>query len=64
MNAHAPHTTIGHLSLYADDPQQAAAILAELLGGRAAPFPPHAGGWVCFLAAERADCLLYTSRCV
>lgn len=49
------YTTIGHVSLYADDPPQAAAILADLLGGRAAPFPPHAGGWVCFLSAERAD---------
>ncbi len=57
MNAPASvaHTVIGHVSVYADDPQQAAETLADLLGGRAAPFPPHAGGWVCFLSAERAD---------
>jgi hypothetical protein len=48
------HPRFGHVSVYADDPQQAASTLAALIGGRVAPFPPHAGGWVCFLSAERA----------
>lgn len=46
-------TRIGHTSLYADDPQTAATVLAELLGGTAVPFPPHDGGFVCFLDADR-----------
>lgn len=48
------HPTFGHVSVYADDPQQAASTLAALIGGRVASFPPHAGGWVCFLSAGRA----------
>ena len=48
------HPTISHISLYADDPQFVAAALASLIGGHAAPFPPCAGGWVCFLSAARA----------
>lgn len=48
------HPTIGHTSLYADAPQTAASALAGLIGGTAAPFPAHAGGWVCFLSAARS----------
>ena len=47
------HPIIGHTSVYADDPQLAATLLARLIDGHAAPFPPHAGGWVCFLSATR-----------
>ena len=31
---------IHHLSIAARDPKQAAAVLAELMGGTAVPFPP------------------------
>jgi len=51
----ADHPIIGHTSVYADDPQSAATMLAGLIGGRASPFPPHAGGWVCFLSASRSE---------
>lgn len=35
-----------HMSIDADDPQHVAEVLAELMGGRAAPFPPVAeGSW-------------------
>lgn len=33
-------TAIAHASIPADDPKQAAAVLAEMLGGEALPFPP------------------------
>lgn len=44
---------IGHTSLYADDPYTAATTLAELVGGEVVPFPPHEGGYVCFLDSQR-----------
>ncbi|NOS81808.1 MAG: hypothetical protein HOP32_09545 [Nitrospira sp.] len=47
------HTLIGHVSVYADDPNSAASTLSALIGGTVAPFPPHKGGWVCFLSANR-----------
>ncbi len=36
-----------HLSTDADDPRRVATVLAELMGGKATPFPPVAdGSWV------------------
>lgn len=40
---------IYHVSIDADDPQQVATVLAELMGGQATPFPPViAGSWIAF----------------
>src|SRR3989442_12986597 len=36
---------IHHLSIAARDPQQAAGVLAELMGGKAVPFPPNPGSF-------------------
>src|SRR6478672_6873185 len=36
---------IHHLSIAARDPQRAASVLAELMGGRAVPFPPNPGSF-------------------
>jgi catechol 2,3-dioxygenase-like lactoylglutathione lyase family enzyme len=36
---------IHHLSIAARDPQRAAAVLAELMGGKAVPFPPNPGSF-------------------
>ena len=36
---------IHHLSIAAHDPQRAAAVLAELMGGTAVPFPPNPGSF-------------------
>ncbi len=36
---------IHHLSIAARDPKQAAAVLAELMGGTAVPFPPNPGSF-------------------
>lgn len=36
---------IHHLSIAAKDPQHAAAVLAELMGGTAVPFPPNPGSF-------------------
>ncbi|HEX3862517.1 MAG TPA: hypothetical protein VHY35_12555 [Stellaceae bacterium] len=36
---------IHHLSIAARDPKQAADVLAELMGGRAVPFPPNPGSF-------------------
>jgi hypothetical protein len=36
---------IHHLSIAARDPQQAAGVLAELMGGTAVPFPPNPGSF-------------------
>src|SRR5439155_27356710 len=36
---------IHHLSIAARDPQRAAEILAELMGGKAVPFPPNPGSF-------------------
>jgi len=51
MNETLPR--IGHVSVYAHDPKAAASALAGLIGGQIAPFPPHHGAWVCFLASDR-----------
>ena len=51
----AMHPHIAHTSLYADDPFTAATTLATLLGGTVVAFPPHDGGFVCFLDAGRTD---------
>lgn len=36
---------IHHLSIAAREPQHTAEVLAELMGGRAVPFPPHPGSF-------------------
>lgn len=36
---------IHHLSIAARDPQRAAGVLAELMGGTAVPFPPNPGSF-------------------
>ena len=36
---------IHHLSIAARNPQQAASVLAELMGGTAVPFPPNPGSF-------------------
>src|SRR5690242_20429798 len=36
---------IHHLSIAAHDPQRAASVLAELMGGKAVPFPPNPGSF-------------------
>ena len=36
---------IHHLSIAARDPKQAADVLAELMGGKAVPFPPNPGSF-------------------
>jgi hypothetical protein len=36
---------IHHLSIAARDPKHAAGVLAELMGGRAVPFPPNPGSF-------------------
>ena len=36
---------IHHLSIAARDPKQAAAVLAELMGGTSVPFPPNPGSF-------------------
>jgi catechol 2,3-dioxygenase-like lactoylglutathione lyase family enzyme len=36
---------IHHLSIAARDPQQAAGVLAELMGGTSVPFPPNPGSF-------------------
>ena len=36
---------IHHLSIAARDPKNAAGVLAELMGGRAIPFPPNPGSF-------------------
>lgn len=46
---------INHLSLYGHDPAVATAHLAALTGGRAAPFHPCEGAWVCFLSGKDGD---------
>ncbi|WP_067734886.1 hypothetical protein [Novosphingobium naphthalenivorans] len=45
---------IFHLSIDARDPQRVATVLAELLGGKATPFPPVAqGSWVAHAGDDR-----------
>lgn len=41
-----------HLSINAADPEGVAGFLAGLLGGKAMPFPPFAGSWIAFSAAD------------
>lgn len=43
-----------HVSIDAVDPQHVAAVLAEILGGEALPFPPvHPGSWVALAGDDR-----------
>lgn len=43
-----------HMSIAAADPRRVASVIAELWGGRAAPFPPVAkGSWVALAFDER-----------
>ena len=43
-----------HVSLEADNPRHVAAVLAEILGGEAAPFPPVGeGSWVALAGDDR-----------
>lgn len=47
---------IFHLSIAADRPAATAAMIAELLGGRAFPFPPFAeGSWIAMAGDERGS---------
>src|SRR3954452_21130446 len=39
------NSMIHHLSIAARDPQRAAAVLAELMGGKSVPFPPNPGSY-------------------
>ena len=43
-------TMIHHLSIAARDPKHSAEVLAEIMGGKAVPFPPHPGSFLCFAA--------------
>ncbi|MBV9528981.1 MAG: hypothetical protein JOZ79_11550, partial [Sphingomonas sp.] len=36
---------IHHLSIAARDPERAAGVLAEMMGGKAVPFPPNPGSY-------------------
>lgn len=46
---------INHGSAYGHEPAAAAAHLAALTGGVAAPFHPCEGAWVCFLSGKDED---------
>ncbi len=37
---------IHHISISAKNPQYVTQVLAEILNGQTAPFPPHPGGYV------------------
>ena len=45
---------IHHLSIAARDPKHVAAVLAEIMGGKAVPFPPNPGSDLC-LADDVAE---------
>lgn len=40
--------TLNHASVYADNPERAARLLAAIVGGTTMPFPACEGGYVCF----------------
>lgn len=42
-----------HVSINAEDPEHVAGFLAQLMGGRALPFPPFPDSWIAF--TERDD---------
>jgi len=54
-NGANPRPLIGHVSVYADQPNTAAAALADLIDGHSAPFGPHPGARVCFLASAYTE---------
>ena len=41
-----------HLSISANDPQNVATFLAEVMGGAAMPFPPFPDCWIAFAAED------------
>ena len=41
-----------HVSINALDPERVASVLAELLGGKSAPFPPFPDSWIAFTRAD------------
>ncbi len=41
-----------HLSISADDPEGVALFLADVMGGRAMPFPPFPDSWIAFAAED------------
>jgi hypothetical protein len=43
---------IHHTSIAAEDPRHVASVLAELMGGRAYPFPMYSGAFVAFAPDE------------
>jgi hypothetical protein len=47
-----------HISMAAERPRQAAALIAELWGGRAYPFPPVAdGSWIAMAGDDRGSAI-------
>ena len=47
-----------HVSIEADRPQHVASVIAELLGGKALPFPPIAvGSWIAFAGDDRGSAI-------
>lgn len=54
--AHWGDRMIFHLSIDAREPQRVASVLAEMLGGKAVPFPPVAqGSWVALAGDDRGS---------
>lgn len=44
---------IHHISIAAHQPHHVAAVLAELVGGKAAPFPPHPGSYMVLMLDQQ-----------
>ena len=41
-----------HISINADDPENVASFLAQVMGGAALPFPPFPDCWIAFAASD------------